>query len=146
MSTTDRTPHAGTTRTLLVAAVLGALAVLVAAAALALDRWGPGSMGRGFAVGAAVGAVLGAVAIWRARRRPGSATTGDRLFAGTADERDHAVATRAFATLGLAALPLTFVAAGVLAFGAPADATAFLLIVAQVVVLVGAFARQARRL
>lgn len=146
MSTTDRTPLTGAARTLAVAVVLGVLAVLVAAAALALDRWGPGNMGRGFAAGAAIGATLGAVAIWRGRRRPGSATTGDRLFAGTADERDHAVATRAFAALGLAALPLTFVAAGALAFGAPADATAFLLIVGQVVVLVGAFARQARRL
>lgn len=146
MSTTDRTPPAGRARVLTVAVVLGTLAVLVAAAALALDRWGPGNMGRGFAVGAAIGATLGAIAIWRGHRRPESATTGDRLFAGTGDERDQAVATRALAALGLAALPLTFVAAGALAFGAPADATAFFLIVGQVVVLLGAFARQARRI
>jgi hypothetical protein len=144
MSTPDTTHHVPPGRMPLVAGVLAVLAVLVAGAALALDRWGPGNMGRGFAVGALVGATLGGVAIWRAWRRPDRATSGDRLFAGTADERDRAVAGRAFALLGAWALPLTFVATIAIALGAPADASMFFLIVGQVVVGAVAFLRAAR--
>lgn len=125
--------------------VFAALLLVVVGAALALDRWGPGDMGRGFAVGGAVGGALGAFAIWRGLRRPERATPGDRLFAQTADERDHALAGRALAVLGAAALPLTAAATVAIVLGVQADATLFLTLVAMVAVLVGAFVRAARR-
>ncbi|GEM_PF-1532017 len=145
MSTPSDPTRPAPRRTAVAVAVGAATLALVVGAVLALDRWGPGNMGRGFAVGALVGLGLGAVALWRGLRRPERATSGDRLFSGTADERDQAIATHAFATLGVAALPLVVVATLALALGAPADATTFLLLVALLVVLVGTFARTARR-
>lgn len=147
MSTTDpgtARPSRPGRRTTAVAVGAATLA-LVVGGILALDRWGPGDMGRGFAAGALIGLALAGAALWRGLRRPERATTGDRLFSGTADERDEAIATRAFATLGLASLPLAVAATLALALGAPADATTFLLLVALLAVLVGAFARAARR-
>ncbi|MCC2309510.1 hypothetical protein [Cellulomonas chengniuliangii] len=144
MPTTDATARPARSRAIAMAAV-GSTAALLAGVALALDRWAPGNMGRGFAIGALIGAALACVALGRAWRRPERATTGDRLFAGAADERDEAVATRAFAVLGAAALPMTFAAAIAIALGAPADATVFFLIVGQVAAGWVAFASTARR-
>lgn len=144
MPTTSE-PSGPRARLALLIPLFATLLLLVVGAALALDRWGPGNMGRGFAVGGAVGGALGAFAIWRGRRRPDRATPGDRLFAQTADERDHALAGRALAVLGATALPLTAGATVAIALGVPAEATLFVALVSMVAVLVGAFAWASRR-
>ncbi|RMI13940.1 hypothetical protein [Cellulomonas triticagri] len=147
MSTTDQAPARPTPgRLLLAGAVVAVVAATLVLTAIALDRWGPGNIGRGFAVGAVVGSALAGFAIWRALRRPDRATSGDRLFVGRGDERDRAVAARTFALLGAWALPLTMAAFLAMALGAPADASMGMLFIAQVAVGLVAAWRAAQRL
>lgn len=145
MSTTSDPTRPRTARLTLAVTLGAATLALVVGGVLVLDRWGPGNMGRGFAVGALIGLGLAGLALWRGLRRPARATSGDRLFSGTADERDRTIATRAFAVLGITALPVAVVVTLALALGAPADATTFLMLVTLLAVLVGAFARTSRR-
>src|SRR5699024_4607649 len=77
------------------------------------------NLGNGFLTGAGVAIVAVAVAWWRATRRPGSATTFERAWTQSGDERDDAVLTRSLAVLGLAAIPLTAIATILLAAGIP---------------------------
>ncbi|MDM8084035.1 hypothetical protein QUV83_04565 [Cellulomonas cellasea] len=139
MSTTDSShasPHGHTALAARLAAVLVTAAALIAT----LERWGPGNLGRGVAVGCLIGAALGGVALWRGTGRPDSATPGDRLCAGSGDERDHAIATRAFAVVGVSALPLTSAATLAISLGAPVAPSLFFLVVAQLAFGYGAFA------
>jgi hypothetical protein len=137
--------HTRTRTTLAVGAVLAALA-LVVAAGLLLREHGPGDMGLGLLQGAAAGLVGAAVVTWRVRRRPARATTFERAWTQTGDERDDAVLTRALAVLGLLALPLTGVAAVAIGLGAAVEVVLALLLVTEVAVGAVAFAAVSRRM
>ena len=119
------------------------LVILVAAVVttgLLLREHGPGNMGVGLISGGAVGLVVAGAGLWRASRRPDSATTFERAWSQTGDERDDAVLTRALAVLGLLAFPLTAVAAIAIGFGATVMMVLFWLLMAQVAVGAVAFA------
>jgi hypothetical protein len=119
--------------------------VLVVVTGLLLREHGPGNMGDGFLSGAAAAMVGGAVMWWRVLRRRGSATTFERAWTQTGDERDDAVLTSALSVLGLLALPLTGAAAIAIGLGAYVWMVLTLLLVAQFLVGVVSFAVIARR-
>ena len=119
--------------------------VLVVATGLLLRAHGPGDMGNGFLSGAAVALVGGAVMWWRALRHRDAATTFERAWTQTGDERDDAVLTSALAVLGLLALPLTGAAAIAIGLGAPVFMALTLLLVAQFAVGAVSFVVVARR-
>lgn len=125
----------------LVALLLGALL----ATGFLLGEYAPGGMGSGFLQGAAVSLVAAGFMSWRVSRRPARASTFERAWTQTGDERDDLVLTRALAVLGLLAFPLTAVTAIVIALGAPGAATMAVLLVAQPVVLGISFATIDRR-
>ncbi len=129
---------------LAIVAVLGLLA-LVVVVGLLLQQHGPGNMGTGFLQGAAVGLVAAAVMIWRVSRRPGNATTFERAWTQSGDERDDAVLTQALAVLGLLAVPLTGAAAIAIGLGAAVEMILALLLFAEFLVGGIAFAVVARR-
>jgi ABC-type Co2+ transport system permease subunit len=118
--------------------VLALLAVIIAVG-LVLQEHGPGNMGDGFLQGAAVGLVASAVMWWRVARRPERASTFERSWTQTGDERDDAVLTRALAVLGLLAFPLTGVAAIAIGLGAAVEMMLCLLLFAEILVGAGAF-------
>ena len=89
-------------------------------------------MGVGFLQGAAVGMVGAGVMAWRVRRR--TATTFERAWTQTGDERDDRVLTSALAVLGLLAFPLTAVATIAIGLGAHVPMVLTLLLGAEVVV------------
>ncbi|GAA2018991.1 hypothetical protein WDZ16_09035 [Pseudokineococcus marinus] len=115
-----------------------ALALVVAVGLLLRDR-APGGMGDGFLVGGGLALVACAAMAWRTTRGPGRATTFERGWTQTGDERDDAVLTRALAVLGLASLPLTGVAGVALGLGARPEVVVTLLLAAEAAVLVAAF-------
>lgn len=119
--------------------------VLVVGAGLLLQEYGPGNMGTGFLQGAALALVASLVMFWRVARRPHRATTFERAFTQTGDERDDAMFTQALAVLGLVAFPLTGVAAVAIGLGSPVSMTLFLLLVAQLVVGATAYVVISRR-
>ncbi|MGY1752494.1 hypothetical protein [Blastococcus sp. SYSU D01042] len=122
----------------------GTLAVVLTVGLL-LREHGPGNMGDGLLQGAAFGLVVAAVMGWRVLRRPDRATTFERAWTQTGDERDDAVLTRALAVLGLASFPLTATAAIAIAFGASVEMCLALLLFAQVGVGAVSFGVVARR-
>lgn len=125
----------------------GALAVLalVIATGLLLREHAPGNMGSGFLVGAAVAMLGGAVMWWRATRSPDRASTFERAWTQTGDERDDAMLTHALAVLGLLAVPLTGVAAIAIGLGATVEMVLALLLAAEVAAGALAFLVVARR-
>ncbi|MCL3859461.1 hypothetical protein [Actinotalea sp. K2] len=129
------------------AALLATMLLLAAVVGvgLLLQEHGPGNMGTGFLQGAAVGLAAATVMLWRSARTPQRATTFERAFTLTGDERDDRVLTRALAVLGLAALPLTGAAAIAIGLGADVPMLLFFLLVAQLAVGATAFAVIARR-
>lgn len=118
----------------------GALLAGVVATGLLLRAYGPGNMGNGLLVGAAVGLLASGVGLWRVTRHRERATTFERAWTQTGDERDDAVLTRALAVLGLGAFPLTAAAAILVAFGADVAMMLALLLLAQVAVFAVAYA------
>ncbi len=137
----------GRTRTkpaLALGIALGALALLVVTGLL-LREHGPGNMGTGFLWGGAVSLVGAGVMAWRVSRRPGSATTFERAWTQTGDERDDALLTRALAVLGLLAVPLTGAAVIAIGLGAAVEMVLTLLLVAEIAVGAVAFAVVDRR-
>ncbi|ADG73326.1 conserved hypothetical protein [Cellulomonas flavigena DSM 20109] len=140
---TDRSPIVR--RAAAAAAVYVAGIALIIVVGLLLQEHGPGNMGRGVLQGAAVGTVGALFMLWRATRRPPHATTFERAWTQTGDERDDAVLTRALAVLGLATLPITSAGAIAIAFGAPVEMVLVLLLTTQVVVGAVAFVVIARR-
>jgi hypothetical protein len=127
-----------TTRQKSLAVVIGLAAMaLLVAIGLLLREHAPGNMGLGFLQGAGV-ALLGlAVVAWRVSRQ--RATTFERAWTQTGDERDDAVLTRALAVLGLLSFPLTGVAAIAVGLGAEVFMVVALLLVGQAVVLAASF-------
>ncbi|NKX92946.1 hypothetical protein HF995_06590 [Sanguibacter hominis ATCC BAA-789] len=124
--------------------LLAATAVLVPLV-LILNRYGPGDMGRGAAVGGSAVLVGFALAAWRAMRRPESTSTLDRVFTRTGDERDDAVATAALAIVGVVSLPASAIATAAVAVGAPALPTLTILLYALLAVAIVAYVVQGRR-
>ncbi len=115
-----------------------AIAVLVTAGLL-LREYAPGNMGNGFLGGAGLAVVASAVALWRVVRRPESASTFERGWTQSGDERDDAVLTRALAVLGLLALPTTGAAAIAIALGTGTAPTLGILMFVQIGVFAAAF-------
>ena len=124
--------------------VMTLLAVIVGVGLL-LQEYGPGNMGTGFLQGGAVGLVIFGVIIWRVSRNPEKASTFERAFTSSGDERDDALLTRALAVLGLAAFPLTGAAAVAIGLGAEVPMILFFLLVAQLAVGVVAYVVISRR-
>lgn len=95
---------------------------------LLLMSYGPGNMGRGFAVGGSLALAGFTFALWRAARRPQNASSFERVFTQTGDERDNMVATQAFAVVGVVSIIATSFATVAVAIGAPADIVFVILI------------------
>lgn len=112
---------------------------------LLLQARGPGNMGTGFLQGAGVGLLVSLVVLWRIVRHPERATTFERAFTQTGDERESALLTEALAVLGLAAFPLTAGAAIAIGLGAEVSMVLFFLLMAQLAVGVVAFVTISRR-
>lgn len=127
-----------TERVTITKAVAGFLAasIVLVTGTLLLLRYGPGNMGRGFAVGGATALILFAFAVWRVARRPTDASSFERSFTGVGDERDRRIAERASAVVGLVSIPATGVAAVAVALGAGADAVLAILLYALLAVAV----------
>ncbi|MFV2113802.1 hypothetical protein ACFHW0_15890 [Micromonospora sp. LOL_025] len=122
-----------------------AIVALLIAVGLLLREHAPGNMGVGFLLGAALGLIGVGVMAWRLSRRPERATTFERAWSQSGDERDDAVLTRALAVLGLLALPLTGTAGIAIGLGAAVEMMLALLILAEVLVGATAFAVINRR-
>lgn len=120
--------------------------VVLVTGALLLREHGPGNMWAGYIAGASVALVAAAFAFWRTWRKPAAATTAERAFTPAADERDKAVLTSAGATLGFVGLPLTGVAAVLIAVGIEPAPVLGILLWTQLAVFVVAFVRANRRL
>lgn len=133
------------TRKAVVLAVLLAVLALLIATGLLLREHAPGNMGVGFLAGGAVGLIGAAVLAWRVIKTPGRATTFERAWTQTGDERDDAVLTQSLAVLGLLALPLTGAATIAIALGAAVEMMLALLLFAEVAVGVTTFAVINRR-
>ncbi len=125
--------------------IFGATLAVLLTVGLLLREHGPGNMGTGLLQGAALGLVLVAIMGWRLARSPERVTTFERAWSQTGDERDDAVLTRALAVLGLAAFPLTAVAAIAIAFGASVEMCLALLLFAELGVGAVAFVVTNRR-
>lgn len=110
--------------------------VVLVTGTLLILRYGPGDMGKGFAVGGAAALIAFAFAAWRVTRRPTDATSFERAFTGTGDERDRRIAEKASAVVGLFAIPATGVAAVAVAMGAGADVVLAVLLYALLAVAV----------
>ena len=141
MSTTEMTARQKAVALLVMMLALGGVIVV----GLLLREHGPGNMGTGFLQGAVVGVLGMAVVVWRVTRRPDRATSFERAFTQQGDERDDEVLTRALAVLGLAAFPLSGAAAVAIGLGADVLMVICLLLLAQVLVAVVAYAVTARR-
>ncbi|MFS8522079.1 MAG: hypothetical protein FWJ87_12020 [Micromonosporaceae bacterium] len=114
------------------------IAVLMSGGLL-LREYGPGNMGNGFLAGGLIAIAVAGLSWWRSTTRPHTATTFERAFTLTGDERDDAVLTRALAHLGVCTLPLTGVAAAAIAVGAPVHVVLALLMFGQLAVVTVAF-------
>jgi hypothetical protein len=125
--------------------IFGACLAVIVTVGLLLREHGPGNMGTGMLQGAGVGLVATAIVAWRVARRPERATTFERAWTQTGDERDDAVLTRALAVLGLASFPLTATAGIAIAFGASVEMCLALLLFAELGVGALAFAVISRR-
>ena len=120
MSDPIQGPDHGRTRAQPLRRPLQAVGLLTGAAILVplvllLNRYGPGDMDRGAAVGGGIALAGFAVAAWRAMRRPESTTSLDRAFTRTGDERDDAVLTAALAVVGIVSPPASAIATAAVA-------------------------------
>lgn len=123
---------------------MAAAVSVIGAGSLLLTRYGPGNMGRGFAVGGGVMTLAMLVAAIRVRHTQKS-TLAERALTGTGDEREQRITERALALLGLVSVPLVGVAACAIAIGAAPDMTLALLLWALLAVLVLAHVTYAKR-
>ncbi len=118
--------------------------IVIVGVGLLLHEYAPGNMGNGFISGAAIAILASIVMVWRTTRARSGATTFERAWTSHGDERDDAVLTRALAAVGLLALPLTGGAAVAVGLGADVMLVLFLLMVAELLTGVIAFAVTAR--
>lgn len=140
--TTNSTPSGRSLAGLTIGLAFGLVALV--SGALLLRAYGPGNMWAGYIGGATFALAAMGFAFFRVWRSPGATTTAERAVTTHADERDKAVSRQAAAVVGAASLPLTGVAAVVVAIGVdPAPAFAVLLWT-QLALLVVAFVRANR--
>src|SRR5699024_9758969 len=104
----------------IVTAALLAIAGIVTLGML-LREYGPGNMGNGFFAGAGIAIAALAIALWRAVRHPGSATTLHRAWTMTGEERDDAVLRRALAVVAICAVPIVAAATIIRSVGGPLE-------------------------
>jgi hypothetical protein len=112
---------------------------LVVVGGLLLREHAPGNMGNGFLIGGLIAVVGLAAAAWRSLTRPATATTFERAFTQTGDERDDSVLTSALAVLGISTVPLTGIAAIVIALGLDPVMVMALLLFTQIGIAAAAF-------
>lgn len=98
--------------------ILGVILGLVTVTVVLLREHAPGDMIPGFLVGLGIGIAGALVMAWRVLRRPERATTFERAWTQTGDERDDTLLTRALAVVGLVSLPLIGIATLAIGFGA----------------------------
>jgi len=122
-----------------------ASSIVLVTGTLLLVRFGPGNMGKGFAVGGAAALIVFAFAVWRVARRPTDASSFERSFTGVGDERDRRVAEKASAVVGLVSIPATGVAAVAVAMEASADVVLAVLLFGLIAVAVVSEIGAARR-
>ncbi len=136
-----------TESSLLVRAISGFLggAFAIVTLVLVLHAYGPASMAKGAAAGGAAMMLVFFVALWRAARRPQRASSFERTFAGTPDERDQRVATESAAVVGVAAIPTVSIAAVAVAIGAPTMPTFAILMYFLIALATVSFIITARR-
>lgn len=134
------------TRSSVAGAVMGGAFGVVAlvTGALLLRQYGPGNMWAGYIVGASIALLAMGIAFYRVWRNPAASTTAERALTPHADERDKAVARQAAAAVGAVSLPLTGVAAIVVAVGVDPAPVFAILLWAQLTLLVVAFVRANR--
>ncbi len=142
MSRTDVTPHRWRVATVV---GLSAVAIVLVLGWLVLRDQTPGGFGNGFLGGGLLALAAAAFAAWRAARRPDAASTLERAFTQSGDERDDAVLTRALAVLGLCSLPATGIAATAIALGADTAMALALLVFGQIAIVGVAFVVMNRR-
>lgn len=141
MSRTEMTSRQKATT--LVIAAIGL--VTLASAGLLLREYAPGSMGTGFLGGAGVAIVAVLIMRWRVTRDPGHATSFERAYTSHGDERDDAILTKALAVLGLLSLPLAGMAGIAMGLGADPMMVLVLLMAAELLTGVIAYAVHSRR-
>jgi hypothetical protein len=132
-----------TTKQLVAAVALGALAVVVAA--VGFTAVGHPASARGAIFGGGAMIPLLVALRWRAAHRPGEAGTVARVGAGLGDERDRAILTFALAAGGLFAFVTLWALSFAILCGASPVPSVAVASVAQVGVFVVAFAVRARR-
>lgn len=120
-------------------------AAVVASLGMILTAHGPGNMGYGVLAGGGGMLLALVVALIRVYRRPDSATTLERAWTHTGDERDSRVLTQALALVGLCSPVLVAGASIGLALGAPVAPVVAILNIALVVVFAIGFTRANRR-
>src|SRR5690606_686884 len=134
------------TRATVTGAAIGLSIGLVAlvTGALVLRAYGPGNMWAGYVTGASLALVAAGIAVWRAGRRRAATPPAERAFTPAAAERDRRVLSSAAATLGGFSLPLTGVAAVVIAVGTDPAPVLGILLWVLLAVFVIAFVRANR--
>lgn len=131
MSKTETSPAK---RNAIYAISFGVIIAVLIGVGLLLREYGPGNMGIGFMQGGAISMIGLAFVLWRVHTRPHRASTFERAFTQTGDERDDAVLTRAFAFLGACAVPSTAVATVIIALGANVSMVLALLLLTQALI------------
>ncbi|MHA7240788.1 hypothetical protein [Arthrobacter sp. TMS1-12-1] len=127
-------------RSVVALGVLGVVLGLVTVTVVLLREHAPGTMIPGFLVGLGVGLAGALVMAWRVLRQPEHATTFERAWTQTGDEREDTLLTRALAVTGLASLPLIGVPTLAIGFGAEPPMVMTLLMGALVATGIGSFA------
>jgi drug/metabolite transporter (DMT)-like permease len=125
------------------ALAIGILAVilgLVTVTVVLLREHAPGNMVPGFLVGLGLGIAGALVMAWRVLRRPDRASTFERAWTQTGDEREDKLLTRSLAVVGLVSLPLIGVATFAIGFGAQTPMVMTLLMGSLFVIGVFSFA------
>ena len=124
---------------------IGAGLVIVVTGGILLRQHGPGNIGNGFLGGGSLAVAAVAFAAWRSLTRPDRASTFERAFTQSGDERDDAVLTQALAVLGICSLPVTGVAAVTIALGADPAMVMALLLFAELAIGAASFVVVDRR-
>ncbi|MHA7179849.1 hypothetical protein ACX80J_06980 [Arthrobacter sp. MDB2-24] len=127
-------------RTALALGILAVILGLVTITVVLLREHAPGNMVPGFLVGLGLGIAGALVMAWRVLRQPDQASTFERAWTQTGDEREDTLLTRALAVVGLVSLPLTGIATLAIGFGVDAPMVMTLLMGTLFVIGVSSFA------
>lgn len=134
-----QTDHA-VRRNVLALGIAAVILGVVAVAVVLLRQYAPGHMVPGFLVGLGLGMAGALVMAWRVLRRPDRASTFERAWTQTGDEREDRLLTRALAVVGLVSLPLVGLASLAIGFGVEAPMVMTLLMGGLFTIGVSSFA------